>query len=97
MQISFVMPLFSDQISGRGKSFQGEQTASGGRSPCPPVEESQDGKVNFGQNSEILGLHFCANTKLCTELAVFVNCLKIIDFSIYDNSDCFKFDYVTLS
>ena len=37
MQISFVMLLFSEQISGRGKSFQGGgQTASG-----PPVEESQ--------------------------------------------------------
>ena len=35
MQISFVMLLFSDQISGRGKSFQGGQTVSGGR-PLPP-------------------------------------------------------------
>ena len=45
MQISFVMLLFSDQISGRGKSFQGGQTASGGanclRGGAPPVEESQ--------------------------------------------------------
>ena len=40
MQISIVMLLFSDQISGRGKSFQGGQTASGG-APLPPVEESQ--------------------------------------------------------
>ena len=39
--ISIVMLLFSDQISGRGKSFQGGETASGG-APCPPsVEESQ--------------------------------------------------------
>ena len=36
MQISFVMLLFSDQISGRGKLPQG-----GG---CPPVEESQADK-----------------------------------------------------
>ena len=42
MQISIVMLLFSDQISGRGTSFQGGQTASGGGAPCPPpVEESQ--------------------------------------------------------
>ena len=34
MQISFVMLLFLDQNSGRGKSFQGGQTASGG-TPCP--------------------------------------------------------------
>ena len=39
MQISFVMLLFSNQISGRDKIFQGE-TASGG-APCPPVGESQ--------------------------------------------------------
>ena len=40
MQISFVMLLFSNQISGRSKSFQGGQTASGGRPP--PEEESQN-------------------------------------------------------
>ena len=34
MQISTVMLLFLDQISGRGKSFQGG-------TPVPPVEESQ--------------------------------------------------------
>ena len=33
MQISFVMLLFSDQISGGGKSLQEGQTASGG-APC---------------------------------------------------------------
>ena len=38
MQISIAMLLFSDQISGRSKSFQEGKTASGG---CPPVEESQ--------------------------------------------------------
>ena len=38
-QISFVMLLFSDQISGGGKSLQaGGQTASG---EAPPVEGSQ--------------------------------------------------------
>ena len=40
MQISFFMLLFSNQVSGRGKSFQEGQTASRG-APCPPVEESQ--------------------------------------------------------
>ena len=41
MQISSVMLLFSDQISGRGKSFQGGKLPQGG-APCPsPVEESQ--------------------------------------------------------
>ena len=45
MQISIVILLFSDQISGRGESFQGvAQTASGGCPPCSPVEESQPGK-----------------------------------------------------
>ena len=47
MQIYIVILLFSDQISGRGKSFQGGQTASGGRPPvgerppAPPVGERQ--------------------------------------------------------
>ena len=40
MQMSFVKLLFSDQISGRGKSFQGGKLPQGG-APCPPVEESQ--------------------------------------------------------
>ena len=40
MQISFVMPLFSDQNSGRGKSFQGGKLPQGALPP-PPVEESQ--------------------------------------------------------
>ena len=40
MQISFVMLLFPDQISGRGKSFQGG-------APWPPVEESQFSRVHF--------------------------------------------------
>ena len=35
MQISIVILLFSDQISGRGESFQGGQTASGGAPPAP--------------------------------------------------------------
>ena len=49
MQISIVVLLFSDQISGRGKSFQGG-LPEGGR-PFPPVEEShglrEDTKINF--------------------------------------------------
>ena len=53
MQISFVMLAFSDQISGRGKDFQGEQTASGGR---PPVEESQcsfEGRFNLDGDGNV--------------------------------------------
>ena len=51
MQISILMLLFSDLISGRTKRFQGGklpqggQTASGGApapSPPPPMEESQN-------------------------------------------------------
>ena len=34
MQISFVMLLFSDQISGGGKSLQGGNCLRGGRPPC---------------------------------------------------------------
>ena len=43
VQISFVMLLFSDQMSGRGKSFQGDKLPQGGVPPAPPppVEESQ--------------------------------------------------------
>ena len=42
MQISFVMLLFSDQISGRGRSFQGDKLPQGAApAPPPPVEESQ--------------------------------------------------------
>ena len=42
MKISFVMLLFSDQISGGGKSLQGGQTASGGAlPPCGRKPESQ--------------------------------------------------------
>ena len=41
MQISIVIMLFLDQISGRGKSFQGGGTASGGHPLPSPVEESQ--------------------------------------------------------
>ena len=40
MQISFVILLFSDQISGRGKSFQGANCLRE-HPPAPPVEESQ--------------------------------------------------------
>ena len=38
MQISIVILLFSDQISRKGKSFQGGQTTSG-RHPLPPLWE----------------------------------------------------------
>ena len=41
MQISIVMLLFSYQISGRGKSFQGGKLPQGRRPPTPSVEESQ--------------------------------------------------------
>ena len=44
VQISFVMLLFSDQMSGRGKSFQGGKLPQRGVPPAPPpppVEESQ--------------------------------------------------------
>ena len=37
MQISFVMLLFSDQISGRGKSFRGGGKLPQGGAPCPPL------------------------------------------------------------
>ena len=37
---SIVMQLFSDQMSGRGKSFQGGNCLRG--RPCPSVEESQE-------------------------------------------------------
>ena len=40
MQISIVILLFSDQISGRGKSFQGANCLRGAP-PFPPVGESQ--------------------------------------------------------
>ena len=40
MQISIVILLFSDQISERGKSFQGGKLPQGAP-PCPPVGESQ--------------------------------------------------------
>ena len=47
IQISFVMLLFSDQISGKDRSFQGEQTTSGG-ALCPPLwkeARGSEGKV----------------------------------------------------
>ena len=49
MQISFVVLLFSDQISGRGKRFQGGKLPQGGRLPVPPsVEESQEKIYRYG-------------------------------------------------
>ena len=50
MQISFVMLLFLDQISGRGKSFQGGQTASGGH-PLPPCGRKPENESEFFKNS----------------------------------------------
>ena len=38
---SIVILLFSDQISGRGKSFQGGKLPQGALPCAPPVEESQ--------------------------------------------------------
>ena len=38
-------------------------------------------KMNFGQTSEILSLHFCVNKELCIQPATIANCLKVIDFS----------------
>ena len=37
--------------------------------------------MDFGQNSETLGLRFRANMELHTQLAALANCLKVIDFS----------------
>ena len=45
MQISFVTLLFSDQILGRGKSFQGGQTASGGRPPATLWKKARNGQL----------------------------------------------------
>ena len=60
MQISFVMLLFSDQISGRGKSlWGGGQTASGWR-PLPPVEVSKAQAVSEVQMAKLTA----ANQKL---------------------------------
>ena len=36
--------------------------------------------MNFGQNSEIMGLQFCANMKFRTQPVVLVNCLKSLIF-----------------
>ena len=41
--------------------------------------------MNFGRNSEILGVRFCANIKLRTQPAILVNCERIIDVSLIDN------------
>ena len=38
-------------------------------------------KVNYGQNSESLGVHFCANMKLHAHPAILANCLNISNFS----------------
>ena len=33
--------------------------------------------MTFGQNSEILGLHVCANMKILTHSAILANCLIV--------------------
>ena len=56
MQISFVMLLFSDQISGRGKSFQGGNCLRGAL-PCPPCGRKpviHDYVLDSNQQSMIL-------------------------------------------
>ena len=47
-------------------------------------------KVNFDQNSEFLGLHFCANIKLCAQPSILANCLKIIDFPDWNVFQCME-------
>ena len=39
MQISFVMLSFSDQFSGRGKSFQGDKLPQGGARRKPGMDK----------------------------------------------------------
>ena len=41
LQISIVILSFSDQISEKGKSFQGGKLPQGGHPLRPPVEENQ--------------------------------------------------------
>ena len=54
--------------------------------------------MNFGQNPEILGLHFWANMELRTQPAILVNFLKIIGMSFtYENCNRFKVHDVTLA
>ena len=45
MQISIVMLLFSDQISGRGKSFQGGKLPQG-RPPAPLWKKASNGTTS---------------------------------------------------
>ena len=59
--------------------------------------------VTFGQNSEILGLHFCAKMKLRTQSATLGKLSKnhlllLIEMSsMYETWDCFKFHDPTLT
>ena len=50
--------------------------------------------MNSGQNSELLGLHFCVKIKLGIRPATLANCLKIVDFF---SLKCPPIDDVTLT
>ena len=63
MQSSFVMLLFSDQISGRGKLPQGGAPCP----PPPPVEESQKlGTRYYTVVSSHWCIYHCASSKQCS-------------------------------
>ena len=77
MQISIVILLFLDQISGRGESFQGGQTASGGGAPCPPcgrkpgnmytwveIELKTYGEIILGLRNTKISKNFSQNKKI---------------------------------
>ena len=55
MQISFVMLLFLDQISGRDKSFQGANCLRG--APLPPLwKKASYGRGSFAERIKFLAL-----------------------------------------
>ena len=59
MQISIVILLFLDQISGRGKSFEGDKLCQGGR-PCPLWKKARNNMGGKGDPDSIcccLGVH----------------------------------------
>ena len=89
MQISIVILLFLDQISGRGKSFQGAAYCLRGAPPAPLVEESQsvycicsDPNNESDPSSEYspLGLTHVMNQYLGQKFTTWVkvNCLNTI-------------------
>ena len=47
MQISFVMLLFSDQISGKGKVSKGGTASGGGRPRAPPCPLWKKARINY--------------------------------------------------